>query len=214
MTFVAPDHLPPIDAADPRLDATRASRVKLVGFDVDGVLTDGGVYLGATRNGDTTLPFELKRYDIQDGLGMAMLRESGLKIVIITGRVSESVAQRARELRVDACIQDPEARKLPALYKLCEQFGCTIAEVAFVGDDLPDLGVLRAVGLPVAVGNAVPEVRRTAALQLTRHGGHGAVREFAELLLRARGTWTDTVERYVASRSAEGAPAQAMAVTQ
>lgn len=214
MTISAPDQLPPIDVADARLDAARATRVKLVGFDVDGVLTDGGVYLGATRDGDKSLPFELKRYDIQDGLGMAMLRESGLKVVIITGRVSESVAQRARELRVDACIQDPEARKLPALTKLCEEFGCTMDDVAFVGDDLPDLGVMRAVGLPVAVGNAVPEVRRTAALQLTKHGGRGAVREFAELLLRARGTWTDTVERYVASRSVPGSPQQAMAVTQ
>lgn len=214
MTVRAPDQLPPIDVADARLSAALASRVKLVGFDVDGVLTDGGVYLGATRDGDKSLPFELKRYDIQDGLGMAMLRESGLRVVIITGRVSESVAQRARELRVDACIQDPEARKLPALTKLCEEYGCTMDEVAFVGDDLPDLGVLRAVGLPVAVGNAVPEVRRTATLQLVKHGGRGAVREFAELLLRARGTWTDTVERYVASRSVAGAPQPTMAVTQ
>lgn len=214
MSNASLDQLPPIDVPDARLDTARASRVKLVGFDVDGVLTDGGVYLGATRDGDKSLPFELKRYDIQDGLGMAMLRESGLKVVIITGRVSESVAQRARELRVDACIQDPEARKLPALKKLCDDFGCTMDEVAFVGDDLPDLGVLRAVGLPVAVGNATAEVRRSATLQLTKHGGRGAVREFAELLLRARGTWTDTVERYVASRSVPGAPKEAVAVTQ
>lgn len=197
------DTLPTLDNADARLDEETARRIRLVGFDVDGVLTDGGVYLGASRDDASTRPFEFKRYDIQDGLGMAMLRESGLRVVILTGRVSESVAQRARELRVDACIQDPQARKLPALRRLCDEYGMELDEVAFVGDDLPDLAVLRAVGLPVAVGNAVTEVRRAARVQLVRMGGRGAVREFAELLLRARGTWTDTVERYVASRSVD-----------
>ncbi len=204
--------LAPLVVHAPRIEPAIARRIKVVGFDVDGVLTDGGVYLGSARETDAWLPFELKRYDIQDGLGMTLLRDCGLKVVIITGRVSESVATRARELRVDACIQDPHARKLPALRRLCAEWGVSLDEVAFVGDDLPDLGVLREVGLPVAVGNCVAEVARTAHLQLTERGGRGAVREFAEALLQARGEWTDAVERYVKSRSEdEGNPSEVRA---
>ncbi|WP_309669783.1 HAD hydrolase family protein [Gemmatimonas sp.] len=197
----AADVLPPLVIEAPRIEPTLARRIRVVGLDVDGVLTDGGVYLGSAKSDGADVPFELKRYDIQDGLGIQLLRDCGLKVVIITGRVSDSVAQRARELRVDAVVQDPEARKLPALTAIAKDFDCTLDAVAFVGDDLPDLAVLRRVGLPVAVGNAVAEVRRTATLQLHAHGGHGAVREFAEALLLARGEWTDAVERYVASRS-------------
>ncbi len=198
------DTLPPMTVHAPRIEPALARRIRVVGLDVDGVLTDGGVYLGATgESGDAVHPFELKRYDIQDGLGMAMMREAGLHVVIITGRVSESVAMRARELRVAAVVQDPQARKLPALRRILSDLGCTLDEVAFLGDDLPDLAVLREVALPVAVGNASPEVKRDALLQLKARGGHGAVREFAEALLHARGEWTDLVERYVASRREE-----------
>ncbi len=195
-------HLPEMVVHAPRIEPVLAKRIRVVGLDVDGVLTDGGIYLGATRmrEGDVAQPFELKRYDIQDGLGIHMLREGGLQIVIVTGRVSESVAMRARELGVTAVVQDPTARKLPALKRILSTLDCTMEEVAFLGDDLPDLAVLRRVGLPVAVGNAVAEVRRTATLQLNACGGFGAVREFAEALLVARGEWTDLVERYVASR--------------
>jgi len=197
----AADSLPPLVVDVPRVEPTLARRIRVVALDVDGVLTDGGIYLGSAKTGEADVPFELKRYDVQDGLGIQLLRDCGLKVVIITGRVSESVAQRARELRVDAVVQDPEARKLTALTTIADDFGCTLDDVAFVGDDLPDLSVLRRVGLPVAVGNAVAEVRRAAQLQLRAPGGHGAVREFAEALLVARGEWTDAVERYVASRS-------------
>jgi 3-deoxy-D-manno-octulosonate 8-phosphate phosphatase (KDO 8-P phosphatase) len=201
------DQLPPLAVDAPRIDPVLARRIRVVGLDVDGVLTDGGIYLGAARDdaGNATAPFELKRYDIQDGLGIQMLRAAGIKVVIITGRVSESVRLRAQELKVDALVQDPHARKLPALRRLLDELACSLAECAFVGDDLPDLGVLREVGLPVAVGNAVLEVQRTAHLQLTARGGHGAVREFVEALLRARGEWTDLVEQYVAERRMEPA---------
>jgi len=196
------DRLPPLVVHASRIEPDIARRIRIVVFDVDGVLTDGGVYLGATRasEGAVPQPFELKRYDIQDGLGMAMLREAGLHLAIITGRVSESVAMRASELRIKHVIQDPQARKLPALKRMLAELDCSLEEVAFLGDDLPDLAVMREVGLPVAVGNAVSEVRRCATLQLTARGGFGAVREFAEALLNARGEWTDLVERYVASR--------------
>lgn len=205
------DVLPPLIVHSPRIDPVLAGRIRLVCFDVDGVLTDGGLYLGATT-GDAPAAFELKRYNVQDGLGISLLRSCGLELAIITGRVSESVAQRARELRIDHCIQDPHARKLPALQTLCAARGLTLDEVAFVGDDLPDLPVLRAVGLPVAVGNAVPEVQRVARLRLARQGGHGAVREFTEALLDARGEWIDAVERYVQSLR-EHAPSMALTGT-
>jgi len=185
--------------AAPILDTATAARIKLVCFDVDGVLTDGGVYLGDA--GGTRI--ELKRYDIQDGLGIKMLQQAGLLTAIITGRVSESVALRAQELGVDELVQDNQARKVPALRAMLEKRGLDWSECAFVGDDLPDLGVMRLVGLPIAVGNATAEARRAATLTLTRHGGSGAVREFCELLLRARGEWDTQVETYVASRSSE-----------
>ncbi len=104
---------------------------------------------------------------------------------------------------MDELVQDNQARKVPALRKMLAQRGLDWSECAFVGDDLPDLGVMRLVGLPVAVGNATAEARRAATFALTRHGGAGAVREFCELLLRARGEWDAQVEAYVASRSAE-----------
>ena len=197
------DELPPLQLHPPRIDPTLARRIRVIGLDVDGVLTDGGVYLGASGAGAGLTPFEFKRYDIQDGLGLHMLRAAGLQVVIITGRVSESVAMRAKELGIDHVVQDPHARKLPAMRRVAAALDCTLDEVAFLGDDLPDLSVMRHVGLPVAVGNAVAEVRRVAGLQLGANGGRGAVREFAEALLEARGEWISLVEQYVASRSVE-----------
>lgn len=199
------DSLPPLILDTPRIPEALAKRIRVVGFDVDGVLTDGGVYLGATAEvtGPLHTSFELKRFDIQDGVGITLLRDAGLHIVIITGRVSESVKMRARELGISAVIQDPQAKKLAALQRHLLDLGCSLDECAFVGDDLPDLAVLRNVALPVAVGNAVTEVRRSAILQLAARGGFGAVREFSEALLTARHEWNDRVEAYVAARSVE-----------
>jgi len=188
-----------LKAGTSALDPEVARRVRLVCFDVDGVLTDGGIILGDAAGARV----ELKRYDIQDGLGIKMLQQAGLRTAIVTGRESVSVALRAEELGVDDVVQDNQARKVPALRRLLERRELEWNEVAFVGDDLPDLGVLRLVGLPVAVGNASPEARKACALQLTRDGGAGAVREFCEILLRARGEWDAQVEAYVASRSVD-----------
>jgi 3-deoxy-D-manno-octulosonate 8-phosphate phosphatase (KDO 8-P phosphatase) len=182
------------------IDKALAKRIRLVGLDVDGVLTDGGIYLGDAGGS----PVELKRFHIEDGLGVHFLRAAGIKVVIVTGRVSESVRQRAAELNIDDLAQDSQARKLPAFRKMLDRFSVTAEDAAFVGDDLPDLAILRHVGLPVAVGNAVKEVKECCSLKLTRMGGHGAVREFTELLLRARGEWDELVEEYVATRSTGG----------
>jgi 3-deoxy-D-manno-octulosonate 8-phosphate phosphatase (KDO 8-P phosphatase) len=180
-----------------------ARRIRLVGLDVDGVLTDGGIYIGSVG----TEPHEFKRYDIQDGLGIHFLKKAGIRVAIVTGRVSESVRIRARELEIEDVAQDNSAFKLPAFMKMLDRHHLQPSETAFIGDDFPDMAILRVVGLPVAVGNAVPEVRAASALRLTRPGGAGAVREFAELLLKARGEWKAVSEAYVTERSASGARA-------
>lgn len=179
------------------IDPTLARSIRLVGLDVDGVMTDGGIYLGAADG----RPVELKRYEIQDGLGVHLLQRAGVRVVIVTGRVSESVRLRALELDVEDVAQDSRAHKLPAFLAMLDRHGIAPSEAAFVGDDFPDLAVLRLVGLPVAVGNAVPEIRAACALQLARHGGRGAVREFAEVLLKARGQWEQVTGAYVEERS-------------
>lgn len=179
------------------IDPVLARSIRLVGLDVDGVMTDGGIYLGAADG----RPVELKRYEIQDGLGVHLMQRAGLRVAIVTGRVSESVRLRAVELDVDDVAQDPRAHKLPAFLAMLDRHGIAPSEAAFVGDDFPDLAVLRLVGLPVAVGNAVPEIRAACSLQLTRHGGAGAVRELAEILLKARGQWEQVTEGYVQERS-------------
>jgi 3-deoxy-D-manno-octulosonate 8-phosphate phosphatase (KDO 8-P phosphatase) len=179
------------------IDPALARSIRLVGLDVDGVMTDGGIYLGAADG----KPVELKRYEIQDGLGVHFMQRAGLRVAIVTGRVSDSVRLRARELDVDDVAQDANARKLPGFLAMLDRHGIAPSEAAFLGDDFPDLAVLRLVGLPVAVGNAVPEIRAACALQLTRTGGAGAVREFAELLLKARGQWDEVTDGYVRERS-------------
>lgn len=190
--------------SDPVLSAELARRIRFVGLDVDGVLTDGGIYLG-DAGGQRV---ELKRYDIQDGLGIRFLRDAGIQVGIVTGRVSESVKLRAIELEIEDVVQDAQARKLPGLVALLERRGIPLSDVAFLGDDFPDLAVLRVVGLPVAVGNAVGEVRAECRVLLNATGGRGAVREFAELLLRARGDWERVCARYVEERSVVEASAR------
>ena len=182
------------------LDGDVARAIELVVFDVDGVLTDAGLYVFVD---ETDNPRELKRFDIQDGLGIKMLEWAGLPVAIVSGRVSPATAARATELGVRWIHQDGDAQKVPAIRGMMRELGIGWTQVAFLGDDLPDLAALRLVGLPAAVANAVPEVMAAARWTATRGGGHGAVREFVEALLRARGEWDDLVERYVQERSGE-----------
>jgi 3-deoxy-D-manno-octulosonate 8-phosphate phosphatase (KDO 8-P phosphatase) len=179
------------------IDPQLARSIKLVAFDVDGVMTDGGIYLGDVDG----KRLEFKRYEIQDGLGIAMLRLAHVPVAIVTGRVSESVRLRAEELGVEDLAQDPDGHKLAGFQRILDRHGLSPKECAFVGDDFPDMSLLRIVGLPVAVGNAVPEVRAVCMHQLERHGGRGAVREFAEDFLKARGEWEAAWGRYVDARS-------------
>jgi len=182
------------------MDRDVARRIRLVIFDVDGVLTDAGVYLGAGEGGS---PIELKRFDIQDGIGVKMLQWSGLDVAWVSGRFSEATSIRARELGVDECHQEPNAYKLGVVRRLMERKNVSWDEVAMVADDIPDLSVFEQVGLRAAVGNATPAVARVAHWQAERRGGHGAVREFCEALLDARGALDAVIERYVQERRRE-----------
>ncbi len=176
-----------------------ARRIRLVALDVDGVLTDGGVYLGATDDGERV---ELKRYDIQDGLGIRLLQEAGITVAIVTGRESHSVRLRAEELGIDEVHQDKSAAKLRIFEEMLGRLDISWDSVAFVGDDLPDVAILKRVGLPAVVGNATSDARAYAVWAATKEGGRGAVREFAEALLTARGVWAERVEAYVRDREA------------
>jgi 3-deoxy-D-manno-octulosonate 8-phosphate phosphatase (KDO 8-P phosphatase) len=179
------------------IEAGRAARVRLLALDVDGVLTDNGIWIGPVA-GERV---ELKRFDIQDGLGLRLLRTAGIPVLWLSGRRSEATALRAEELRVDELLQVPGPKKLDALAQVLSQRGLGWDEVAYVGDDLADLQIMRRVGLPIAVANAVEEIREVAAAVTTAAGGHGAVREIAEALLKARGVWADMLERYFTERA-------------
>ena len=174
-----------------------ARRVRLLGLDVDGVLTDNGVYIGPVAGSRV----ELKRFHIQDGLGLILLKTAGLPVVWVSGRSSEATALRAAELRVEELVQVPGPRKAPAFEEVLQRHGIRWEEAAFVGDDLADLPILRRVGLPIAVANAVAEVKQVAAYVTQAAGGHGAVREVVETLLRARGEWSDILDRYFAEQT-------------
>ncbi len=178
------------------IEPTVARRIRLIGLDVDGTLTDGGIYLGWV-GGERV---EFKRYDIQDGLGVLFLRMAGLPVVIVTGRAGEVARLRAEELEVDEFVADPLARKLEPFDALLKRRNVRWEEACFIGDDLPDLPLLRRVGLPVATANAVPEVRGVASYTTRAHGGRGAVREFAEAFLTARGAWADVTRTYLRER--------------
>jgi 3-deoxy-D-manno-octulosonate 8-phosphate phosphatase (KDO 8-P phosphatase) len=183
------------------LDPTVARRLKLVGLDVDGVLTDNGIWLGPIA-GERV---ELKRFDIQDGLGLVLLRTAGIPVIWLSGRHSDATELRARELKVEEVLQVSGPAKLETMGPVLERRGLGWDEVAYVGDDLADLQVLRRVGLPLAVANAVAEVRAVAHATTRAAGGHGAVREVIEALLKARGVWPEMLERYFTEPAIRGA---------
>jgi len=178
-----------------------ARRIRAVLLDVDGVLTDGGVYVGETEDGRAV---ELKRFDIIDNVGVHMLKRAGLRVAIVSGRVSPATRVRAEELGIE-CEQQDGGFKLDAARALIERHGLAWPEVAFLGDDIPDVAILRRVGLPVVVANASREAKAVAAYQTRSSGGRGAVRELAEVLLRARGEWNRLMEDYLAERDPERA---------
>ena len=156
----------------------RAARIKLVVFDVDGVLTDGRLYYGAGGE-------ELKVFHVQDGYGLKSLMKAGLAVAIISGRASAAVTRRMQDLGIEHVFQGDE-NKLPLLQKLIGSLGLTLEQVACVGDDLPDLPLLQRAGLAIAVPNAQAPLKAAAHHVTTAQGGLGAVREVCDLILGAR----------------------------
>ena len=178
------------------IDPAVAARIKLLALDVDGVLTNNAIYLGLVEG----QRIEFKQFDIQDGLAMGLARRMGLVLAWVSGRYSDATTLRAAELKIDEVIQDRGARKVPAMTEMLLRRGLGWEEVAFLGDDLADMPVLRRVGLPMAVANAVDEVKGLASYTTSAAGGGGAVREAIEALLRAQGRWEDAVRTYLEDR--------------
>src|SRR5258708_882621 len=157
----------------------RAKKIRVLLMDVDGVLTDGRIWLLSRRDGTAS---EIKGFSAYDGAGLKLARAAGLRTGLITGRESSAVTQRARECEIEFVYQH-RTTKLGALEEILQTTGASANEVAYVGDDLPDLSVLGRVGLAVAVANAAPEVKRAAHFVTSRAGGEGAVREVIELIV-------------------------------
>jgi YrbI family 3-deoxy-D-manno-octulosonate 8-phosphate phosphatase len=164
-------------------------RIRMLVLDVDGVLTDAGMYY--SESGD-----ELKKFNTRDGHGIRMLQDAGLRVAIVTREKTGIVERRAAKLKI-ADVHQGILDKVPVVKALCEKYGIAYADTCYVGDDLGDLGAMQLVGLPVAVRDAMPEIRRVARYVTRRRGGEGAVREVCDLIRAARahrGTRRESVE--------------------
>jgi 3-deoxy-D-manno-octulosonate 8-phosphate phosphatase (KDO 8-P phosphatase) len=209
----------------PKPSATgRARKIKLIIFDVDGVLTDGKIWifpaLGGSQAGaqqsvleksaqygghggfglHSTSLIEAKGFHAHDGTAISLARMAGIKTGIITKRISETVALRARDLKIDHVFQGIQD-KASVFGQILQKDGITAAEAAFVGDDVIDLPAMRKCGLAIAVKNARPEVKAEAHWVTPHAGGDGAARDAVEYILKAQGKWKQSVEDYISERS-------------
>lgn len=170
--------------------AARLRRVRLLLCDVDGVLTDAGIFI----SGDA----ETKRFNIRDGLGLRLLQRCRLRVGWISNRPSPATTRRAEELKIDFLCQNSDGDKVAAVEEILGQTGLSWSELCYVGDDVVDLGVLKRAGCAVAVADAIAEARSRADYVTKASGGHGAVREVVELILKAQGKWRQLIEEYSA----------------
>jgi 3-deoxy-D-manno-octulosonate 8-phosphate phosphatase (KDO 8-P phosphatase) len=177
----------------------RARRVKVLLYDVDGVLTDGNITLIPEADGKGT---EVKSFSAHDGMGISIARLAGLKIGFVTKRNSAVVALRARDLKIDHLYQG-QSHKLDAITQIMAAEHCTLDEIAYVGDDIIDLPVLRVVGLAVATANARPQVKAAAHYITPLPGGQGAGRDAIDFILTAKGVLQTTIEQYLDPMNAE-----------
>lgn len=164
-----------------------ARAIKLLVLDVDGVLTDGGITVDSKGE-------ELKTFHVRDGHGIKLLMNSGVKVAIISGRSSKALEKRAKDLGITELYQKKE-KKAAVYERLIKKLGVRDSEAAFIGDDILDLPVLKKVALPVAVADAVDEVKSVSLMVTSSPGGRGAVREVAECILKAKGLWDDIVRK-------------------
>jgi 3-deoxy-D-manno-octulosonate 8-phosphate phosphatase (KDO 8-P phosphatase) len=171
--------------------ANICSKIELILSDVDGVMTDGGIYV--QDNGEQIIKFH-----IRDGMGVRLWREAGKRFGIVTGRKLEAVKKRAADLWMDI-VQLGIDDKLPEVDRLAAELKITRDQICFIGDDLLDLASIRAVGLGVTVADAPEEVRKAARYTTSVRGGQGAAREVVELILKNTGRWDDVLKRYSGS---------------
>jgi 3-deoxy-D-manno-octulosonate 8-phosphate phosphatase (KDO 8-P phosphatase) len=169
----------------------RASRIHVLLMDVDGTMTDGSVTLLSQADGTA---LEIKTFDAHDGQGLTLAQTAGLRTGCITGRESAALLRRAHEMRMEF-IYMKQPLKMPAYEEVVKKAGVSDRELAFVGDDLPDIPVMRRAGLAIAVGNAVPEVKEVAHYTTRALAGHGAIREAVELILRSKGIWEEMIDK-------------------
>ena len=167
----------------------RARGIQVLLMDVDGTMTDGGVTLLSQPDGTA---LEIKTFDAHDGQGLTLAATAGLRTGCITGRESAALLRRAQEMRMEF-IYMKQPIKMPAFEEVLQKAGVKDSQVAFVGDDLPDIPVMRRAGLAVAVGDAVPEVKRIAHYTTKAVAGRGAIREAVELILRSKGIWEEMI---------------------
>lgn len=203
----------------------RALKIKLMLFDVDGVMTDGTIFLFpapadssghgtherreqfADKGGfgiSSSSMMEAKGFNAHDGTGFSLLRLGGMKAGIITKRISETVALRARDLKIEIVYQGQQD-KAAAFYEILQKHGYRAEEVCYVGDDVIDLPVMRLCGLAIAVKNSRPEVLREAHFVTDHAGGHGGVRDAIEYVLREQGQLERVIDEYISSRSEDPA---------
>jgi len=178
----------------PETAANRARAIRLIGLDIDGTLTDGRIIISA--KGELA-----KSFSVHDGQGIRLLIDNGVTVAFITARKSRIVTVRARELGIEH-VQQGVKDKASALRELAQSLGLEPDQTAFMGDDLPDLPAMAVSGLPACVANAAPELKAKAIWQSTRDGGDGAVREFAEFILKSQNLWEIAIERFTHDDSA------------
>jgi len=167
----------------------RIYKIRLLLSDVDGVLTDGGIIID--DNG-----IETKQFNVKDGHGIKLLQRAGIKVALLTGRTSKVVSHRAAELNITDIVQGAKDKKV-AYAALKEQTGYTDEEIAYVGDDVVDIPILKRVGISIAVKDAVNEVKAVVDYVTSCPGGRGAIREVAELVLKTQNHWDRLMERYI-----------------
>jgi len=209
------------------MSKVRAKKIKLLLFDVDGVMTDGTIWFFPRPGGAQTSTddqararahqggfgivsrsvIEAKGFHAHDGSGMSMARLGGLKLGIITKRISETVALRARDLKMDYVYQGAHD-KVSAFDEILRKENLDATQAAYVGDDVIDLPVMRACGLAIAVANAREEVKAEAHYVTEHRGGEGAARDAIEYILKAQGTWEEAVQQYISERSPQKSGSQ------
>jgi 3-deoxy-D-manno-octulosonate 8-phosphate phosphatase (KDO 8-P phosphatase) len=169
----------------------RAAQIKILLMDVDGTMTDGGVALLSQPDGTA---LEIKTFDAHDGQGLTLAHTAGIRTGCITGRESPALLRRANEMKMEF-VYMKQPTKIPAYEEVLRKTGVPDSAVAYVGDDLPDLTVMHRVGLAVAVGDAVPEVKKAAHFVTKSAGGHGAIRDAVELILKSKGIWEEMIDK-------------------